>query len=459
MDKVKKVKQVVKKVNVVQMPIVHPDAAGIDVAATMHAVAVPPGRGSEAVKVFGAFTEDLYAIVKWLQECEVKTVAMESTGVYWKQLYLVLAEHGFEVSLVNAKHVKNVTGRKTDMDDAQWIQKLHSCGLLKSSFLPDDATESLRSLVRHRKKLIDDGSRYVLRMEKALELMNVKIQGVISDLMGKTGTAIVEAIIAGEREAANFLKYVDGRIKASHEDILKSLKGNWRSEHLFLLEENYLLYKFIQESILRCEKEIELHLQKMVAVKTDGVIDAIPQEHEGILKKTKVKKGKNQPVYDVRAYLLKIHGVDVIDIFGIRESSALEILAETGTDLSKWEHEDKFVSWLNLCPNNKITGGKLISSTVLKKKAGVATMAFRAAANSVQRSENWLGDYFRRKKAKGGNKYAVVATARKIAIIYYKMVRNKQGFKPVDTDTNRKHYIEAKVASLEKQLAKLKAVA
>lgn len=289
--------------------------------------------------------------------------------------------------------------------------------------------------------------------------MNIKIHGVISDLMGKTGTAIVEAIIAGEREAANFLKYVDGRIKASHEDILKSLKGNWRSEHLFLMEENYLLYKFIQESIIRCEKEIELHLQKMVAIKTDGVIEAVPQEQEGILKKTKVKKGKNQPVYDVRAYLLKIHGVDVVDIFGIRESSALEILAETGTDLSKWEHEDKFVSWLNLCPNNKITGGKLISSTVLKKKAGVATMAFRAAANSVQKSEHWLGDYFRRKKAKGGNKYAVVATARKIAIIYYKMVKNKQGFKPVDTDTNRKQYIEAKVASLEKQLAKLKAAA
>jgi transposase len=459
MDKATKGKQTVKKVNAVHMPIVHPDAAGIDVAATMHAVAVPPGRCSETVKVFGAFTEDLYAIVKWLQECEVKTVAMESTGVYWKQLYLVLVEHGFEVSLVNAKHVKNVTGRKTDMDDAQWIQKLHSCGLLKSSFLPDDATESLRSLVRHRKKLIDDGSRYVLRMEKALELMNIKIHGVISDLMGKTGTAIVEAIIAGEREAANFLQYVDSRIKANPEDILKSLKGNWRSEQLFLFEENYLLYKFMQESIIRCEKEIELHLQKMVAMKTDGVIEAIPQEQEGVLKKTKVKKSKNQPTYDVRAYLLKIHGVDVVDIFGIRESSALEILAETGTDLSKWDHEDKFVSWLNLCPNNKITGGKLISSTVLKKKAGIATMAFRAAANSVQKSEHWLGDYFRRKKAKGGNKYAVVATARKIAIIYYKMVSNKQGFKPVDTDTNRKQYIEAKVASLEKQLAKLKAAA
>jgi len=446
-------KQKSKKVNVVAMPVVNADAAGIDVAATMHAVAVSPDRDGETVKQFGAFTEDLLAIAVWLKQCEVTKVAMESTGVYWKQLYLVLIEHGFEVSLVNAKHVKNVTGRKTDMDDAQWIQKLHSCGLLTSSFLPDDTTESLRSLIRHRKRLIDDASRYVLRMEKALELMNVKIHSVISDLMGKTGTAIVQAIIAGEREPENFIQHIDYRIKADHEEIKKSLKGNWRAEHLFLLEENYKLYEFVQERIISCEKEIEVHLQKMVALNHEGIIE------EGVFKKKNIKKGKNQPRYNVREYLLKIYGVDVIDIFGINESSALEILAETGTDLSKWENEKKFVSWLNLCPNNKITGGKLISSSVLKKKAGLATMAFRAAANSVQKSDNWLGDYFRRKKAKGGNKYAVVATARKIAIIYYKMVRYKQGFKPIDTNEYRENYKASKIAWLEKQLAKLKQVA
>jgi len=446
-----------KKIDVVKMPVVNPDAAGIDVAATMHAVAVPPDRDSVNVKEFGAFTEDLQTIAEWLKKCEVTKVAMESTGVYWKQLYLVLIEHGFEVSLVNAKHVKNVTGRKTDMDDAQWIQKLHSCGLLTSSFLPDDATESLRSLVRHRKRLIDDSSKYVLRMEKALELMNIKIHSVISDLMGKTGTAIVEAIIAGEREPENFMQHIDYRIKADHEEIKKSLQGNWRTEHLFLLEENYKLYGFLQERIVSCEKEIEVHLQKMVAMNNDGIIEELSQE--GVLKKKNERKSKNQPRYDVRKYLLKIHGVDVVDIFGIRESSALEILAETGTDLSRWENEKMFVSWLNLCPNNKITGGKLISSTVLKKKAGIATMAFRAAANSVQKSDHWLGDYFRRKKAKGGNKYAVIATARKIAIIYYKMVRYKQGFKPIDADEYREKYKAAKVAWLEKQLAKLKAAA
>ncbi|MEO6230956.1 MAG: IS110 family transposase [Ferruginibacter sp.] len=457
MEKQTQLKKKIKHVNVASFAIVNSDAAGIDVASKMHVVAVPPGRDSINVKEFGAFTEDLQSIAEWLKKCKVDKVAMESTGLYWKQLYLVLIEHGFEVSLVNAKHVKNVTGRKTDMDDAQWIQKLHSCGLLRSSFLPDDLTESLRSLVRHRKSLIEDSSRYVLRMEKALDLMNIKIHGVISDLMGKSGTAILEAIIAGEREPENFMQHLDYRIKANREEIKKSLKGNWRNEHLFLLNENYKLYGFVQQRILSCEKEIELHMQRMGAVNNEGTIESIPQE--GVLKKKNEKKSKNQPDFDVRGYLLKLHGVDVIDIFGIRENSAMEILAETGTDLSKWENEKKFVSWLNLCPNNKISGGKLISSMVLKKKTGLASKAFRAAANSVQKSDNWLGDFFRRKKARGGNKYAIIATARKIAIIYYKMVRYKQGFKPLDTEEYREDFKAAKIARLEKQIAKLKGAA
>lgn len=448
----KETKNQSKKKPVVTMPVVNADAAGIDVSASMHAVAVPIGRDAENVKQFGAFTEDLLAIADWLKQCKISTVAMESTGVYWKQLYLVLLEYGFEVSLVNAKHVKNVTGRKTDMDDAQWIQKLHSCGLLKSSFLPDAPTESLRSLVRHRKRLLQDSAKYVLRMQKALELMNIKIHGVINDLMGKTGTAIVKAILKGEREPKNFLRYVDPRIKADHETIKKSLTGNWHNEHLFLLAENYELYSFIQKRIICCENKIEESLQKQLAVHNEGIIEAVTNNNP---KKANKKKTKNQPLFKVKDYLSKIHGVDVTEIYGINEGTALEILAETG-NLSAWETEDKYVSWLNLCPNNKITGGKLISSMVMKRKAGNATQAFRAAANSVQRSNNWLGDYFRRMKAKGGNKYAIIAVARKIAIIYYKMVTQKQKFKPVDIENYREQYKTAKIAYLEKQLAKLK---
>ena len=457
MEKVKK-KLNANKASVMSMPIINPDAAGIDVSATMHMVAVRPDIGKCPVRKFEAFTEDLYAIADWLKQCKVTTVAMESTGVYWKQLYLVLVEREFEVALVNAKHVKNVTGRKTDVSDAQWIQKLHSCGLLRSSFLPDDTTESLRSLVRHRKRLQEDSSKYVLRMQKAMELMNIKLPDVINDIMGKTGKAIVEAILGGERKAENFLQYLDPRIKTDHETIRKALVGNWRAEHLFLMEENYKMYGFIQQRITRCDQEIELYLQKQEAKVNDGLIEEKHLELEEAVNKRK-KKTKNHPNFNVREYLTKIHGVDVMDIYGISANSALEILSETGTDLSKWEDENKFVSWLNLCPNNKIIGGKLISSTLLKKKAGQASKSFRAAANGLQRSDNWLGDYFRRKKAKAGNKYAIVATAHKLAIIYYKMVRNKVKFQPLDKDEYRKKYNGEKIARLEKQLAKLKTAA
>lgn len=454
MNKETKKKQ--KKPDVLSMPIVHPNAAGIDISATMHAVAVPPDRDEVSVREFGAFTEDLHALAGWLKKCGITTVAMESTGVYWKPLYTLLLEYGFEVFLVNARHVKNVTGRKNDQDDARWIQKLHSCGLLRSSFLPDDMSESLRVLVRHRKSLIEDSSKYVLRMQKALELMNIKIHSVLNDIMGKTGKAIIEAIVAGERNPENFMQYVDGRVKADADTIRKSLTGNWREEQLFMVSENYELYKYVQQRISCCESKIEDYLQKQAAVNNDGIVEELGGETRSGLKK---RKTKNQPLFNVQGYLTKIHGTDVTQIFGIGEGAALEILAETGRDLSKWENEKHFVSWLNLCPNNKISGGKLISSMVMKKKAGIATQAFRAAANSVQRSDNWLGDCFRRMKAKGGNKYAIVAVARKIAVIYYKMVRYKQEFKPLDADEYRKKYKDAKIAYLEKQLLKLKAAA
>ena len=448
MDKETKIKS--KSASVLSLPIVNPDAAGIDVSATMHAVAVPVGRDSEHVKEFGAFTEDLHSIAQWLLQCRITTVAMESTGVYWKQLFAILIQYGFKVSLVNARHVKNVTGRKTDMDDAQWIQKLHSCGLLNSCFLPDDATETLRSLVRHRKSLLEDSSKYVHRMQKSLELMNVKIHSVISDIMGKTGKAIIESILSGQREPASFLQHIDPRIKADKDTILKSLNGNWRDEQLFLLEQNYELHKLIENRITICETKIEAVLQMHAAIANDGIVEPAAV----IVSK---KKKKNDPAFSVQSYLLKIHKVDVTAIFGISSGTALEILAETGTDLSKWESEKHFVSWLNLCPNNKITGGKLISSMVMKRKAGAATQAFRAAANTLQRSDHWLGDYFRRMKAKGGNKYAIIATARKLAIIYYKMVRYKQCFTPINNDEYREKYKSAKIAYLEKQLTKLKA--
>ena len=245
----KKVKKTEKQKDIVEMTLVNPHAAGIDIGDTEDVVAVPEGRDKERVKKFGTMTCDLEAIVLWLKACLIETVAMESTGVYWKPLFAMLVRNGFEVYLVNSKHVKNVTGRKTDEDDAMWIQKLHSCGLLRSSYLPGDEQEALRTLVRFRKSLTQDMSRFINRMQKSFELMNIKFHTVIDDITGKTGTAVIEAIIAGERNAANFLPFIDRRVKASPETIQKSLQGNWRDEHLFTLEQNYELYKTYKQHI------------------------------------------------------------------------------------------------------------------------------------------------------------------------------------------------------------------
>ena len=442
-----------KAKSLIEMPIVNPYSSGIDISDKEHMVAVPEGVATDRVRRFGAMTCDLEEIVKWLQECEIQTVAIESTGVYWKPLFSALTRHGFEVYLVNANYVKNVTGRKTDETDAMWIQKLHSCGLLRSSYLPDDEQEALRTLVRYRRTLVQDSSRFVNRMQKSLELMNIKFHTVIADIIGKSGRRVIEAILQGEREGKNFLPFIDKRVKADSQTIVKSLEGNWRTEHLFTLRESYEMYQIYKDRIAVCDQEIEKQLQQYEAKRNDGVIETDQKPKKKPIQK---KKDKNHPHFNVRGYLERIHGVDVLNIYGLSETCGLELLAETGTDLSKWENDNHFVSWLNLCPNNKISGGKLISSTLLKKKSNPASQAFRQAANAVQKSNHWLADYFRRMKAKGGHKYAIVATANKIARIYYKMVRYKQEFNPVDLEHYQQKYKQAKIAYLERKLSQLK---
>ena len=348
------------------------------------------------------------------------------------------------------------SGRKNDEDDAMWIQKLHSCGLLKSSYLPDDEQSALRTLVRYRKTLTEDYSRCILRMQKSLELMNIKVYTVIDDITGRTGTRIIEAILAGERNPKNFLPFVDSRIKASKDTIVKSLEGNWRAEHLFTLRSCYKLFQFHKQSIAECDVQIEQHLQRFDARQNEGIFEPIKKMENEQKTPGLKKKNKNSPLIDIRKYLQNIHGVDVMEIYGISDISGLQILGETGTDLSKWENEKHFTSWLNLCPNNKITGGKIVSSKLMKKKPNLASQAFRNAANSVQRSNHWIGDYFRRMKSKGGNKYAIVATANKIATIYYKIVQNKEAFKPVDLKQYQDRYKKAKIAYLERKLEQLK---
>jgi transposase len=461
----KKTSKKTEKQNIVPMQMVHTHAAGIDISDTEHVVAVPENICKDRVRKFGAMTCDLRSIVLWLKECLIQTVAMESTGVYWKPLFSLLVREGFEVYLVNSKTVKNVSGRKTDEDDAMWIQKLHSCGLLKSSYLPDDQQEALRTLVRFRRTLVQDSSRFVNRMQKAMELMNIKFHTVISDIVGQTGKAVVEAIIGGERNAENFLPLIGKGIKASHETIIKSLEGNWLEEHLFTLKQSYEMYKIFQERIGQFDKQIEKQLEQYEAKCNEGVIEIKKSDTDKNkadntsakqAKKEIKKKEKNHPNFDVRRFLERIHGVDVLAVYGLSETSGLEILAETGTDLSRWETEAHFKAWLNLCPNNKESGGKIISSRMMKKKPNAASQAFRYAANGVQRSDHWLGDYFRRMKAKGGNKYAVIATAGKIATIYYKMVRYKEEFTPLDLAKYQEKRKLAKISYLERTLNRIK---
>ena len=418
--------------------LVNLNAAGIDISSKEHVVAVPEDRSERSVRTFQGFTRDLHQLAKWLQSCKVETIAMESTGVYWFDLYTILLDYGFEVYLVNAYHVKNVPGRKSDVSDARWLQELHTFGLLRGSFQPDNLTRTLRNYVRQRKHTIRQMTRETQRMQKALEQMNIKLNNVIRDLNGKTGTAIISKILEGERNPKVLAQYRDWRIKASEETLIKSLEGNWREEQIFNLRMAYKHYLFLQTQLNQCDIESEKVIERMT--------------RNSLSKKEvdKIQKSKNNPNFNVSQYLYKALGVEVTKIYGIKEITALTIFSETGANLKeKFPTEKQFLSWLNVVPNNKITGGKVISSKV-KRKKNKAGQAFRDAASSLWSAQNPIGDYLRRKKAKSGGKQAVVATARKLAAIYYKMVTQKVEFNPKFITKNKEEYLKNRLIQLEK---------
>lgn len=441
-----------KKVKINEFTILHPNAAGIDVSSKDHVVAVPPERDKEPTRTFGCFSCDLKAVATWLLSCKVDTVAMESTGVYWKQLFVVLEEHGIEVYLVNSKYVKNVTGKKTDESDAQWIQRLHACGLLSKSFQPKEEVRTLRSLVRQRKTHCDNKSRYVNRMVKSLEEMNIKLNLVLSDITSVSGQKIVAAISQGERSAEKLACLVHYQVKAPREDILKALEGCWREECVFELQQAHEFYNFIQGKILECDKKIELQLEMLAAKANKGDVTGLREEAK--------KKGsrKNEFSFNVSTYLRTMIGTDASEIYGISDDTALILYAETGGDLLSFKSADHLVSWAGLAPNNRISGGKILSSHLPKKKHPIKRALLRAA-NSVYRSDNALGDYYRKMKARLGPKGAKCAVARKILVIYYHMVTRKQ---PFDIDLLKQHQHDNKlkrVQYLKKQLADLEMAA
>jgi transposase len=433
------------------LPVYYQNAAGIDIGDTKHDVAISDGKGGHIAREFTSFTEDLENLVKWLVSEGITTVAIESTGVYWINLYLMLEEAGIEPYLVNARHVKNVTGRKKDDTDAIWIQKLHSCGLLHKSFQPEEEIRVLRTYVRQRKNLITLGSDNVRRMQKALELMNIKLHTVISDILGKTGLQMVEAILHGERDPNVLIKLKDTRIKATDEEIRKSLKGIWREEYLFMLQQAYDGYMFYQSQIKSCDDKIKDILLVQAANVLEGDITNLDL-------KIKKKYRKNQVNYDAQSLLQVIAGVDLCQVDGISEISAIEIISEIGTDMSKWENSKHFSAWLNVAPNTKITGGKIISSKMQKKK-NYAGQTFRMAACNLSRSKAPIGEYARKMRSRLGKKGGVVATAHKLARIIYTMLLSKQAYDKQKANSDQENIRQKRIQYLEKQLEKLKKVA
>ena len=401
--------------------MLHPDAAGIDIGATEIYVAVPADRDAEPVRCFASFTQDLYALADWLQQCRITTVAMESTGVYWIPLFQILEGRGLDVCLVNAHYVQNVPGRRTDVCDCQWLQYLHSVGLLRASFRPEAAVCALRSLLRHRDGLIEMASAHVLHMQKALDQMNVQLHHVISDLTGLTGLAIVDAILAGERDPHKLAQLRDRRIKASADTIAKSLVGDYRPEHLFTLRQSLQVYRYYQQLVAACDREIEQHLKAF-----DSRID--PVEHPLPPRQGSHKKPRgNEPQFDLRGHLYRIVGVDLTQVPGIDSLTVHTLLAEVGSDLTKFRSGAAFASWLGLCPDNDICGGRVLSVRTRKVK-NRAALALRRAANGLHRSQSALGEFYRRMRAKLGAPKAITATAHKLARILFHLLTTRQPY-------------------------------
>ncbi len=397
---------------------IHLDAAGIDVGSQSHWVAVPQDRNEQPVREFRSFTHDLHAMADWLTSCAITTVAMESTGVYWVPLYEILEERGFEVILVNALHVKNVPGRKTDVLDCQWIQQLHTFGLLRGSFRPSAEIASMRTLVRHRDQLVTGTASYIQRMQKALTLMNLQLHNVISDITGATGLAILREIVAGQTDPEKLARHRDYRCKASEAEIAASLTGHYREEHVFVLRQELALYDFYREQISLCDARIEAGMRDLEAhFEVQKCTDMKPPRRQA-------RKKKSDPDFDLHSPLLRLcGGVDLTEIPGMAPYNSLKLISEIGLDMSRWPTAKHFVSWLTLSANNKISGGKLLSSKT-QPSANRAAKIFRVAAMSIGRSGHALGAFYRRLAARIGKAKAITATARKIAILVYRSLRD-----------------------------------
>jgi transposase len=419
-----------------RLEVTNPNAAGVDIGSASHYVSVPAERDDEPVREFKSFTVDIHKMADWLKACGVDTVAMESTGVYWIPVYEILERRGFKVLLVNARHVKNVAGRKSDVLDCQWLQQLHSYGLLRGAFRPADQVCVLRSLSRQRAMLLRLQARHIQHMQKALVQMNIQLANVISDVVGETGQKILRAIVAGERNEHVLAGMRNVRIKASEEDIVQSLRGNWRDEHVFALKQALELFDFYAKQVADCDALME---QQMIEL----------HQHDRLPGKARKTSHRNKPKFDLRTRLYQMCGVDLTRIDGIDVCTAMTVLSEVGVDMSKFPTAKHFAAWLGLCPGTKISGGKVLGSKT-QKCANKTAQALRQAASCLKNSQSALGAYYRRMCAKMDKPKAITAAAHKLARLIYSMITKGEEY----VDQGQAYYEERYRQRVEYHLRK-----
>ena len=422
-----------------------PDAAGIDCSAGEHMVAVPPDRDAQPVRGFGPFTADLVQLVTWLIACRVTTVAMEATGVYWIPLFELLEERGLTVRLVNARHVKNVPGRKSDVLDAEWLRDLLMVGLLRGSFRPPDAIVALRGYVRHRDTLIQQASHCIQRMQKALVQMNVLLPQVVSDITGVTGLRILRDIVAGQRDPQRLATHRHASCHATEADIVAALTGHYRPEHLLALQQNLQLFDLLHEQMAACDDAIEQHLAQITVTPTSSPLPPARRTH---------KPHAHEPGFDVRRALHRLTGIDLAHVDGFGPYSSLRLVAEIGTDITRWPTSQHFTSWLTLAPQNKVSGGRLLSSRTAPS-ANRAAGIFRLAAMAIGRTSTALGAFYRRLAARAGKAVAITATARKLAVLVYRILKGDLTYHDPGADAYEAQQRAHSIRRLQRHAAKL----
>lgn len=429
----------------IELKSVNLNAAGIDIGSKRHFVAVPEGRDTMSVRQFGVFTADLEEMAEWLYQCGVTTVAMESTGYYWIPVFELLERKGFEVKLVDARQTKNVSGRKSDMLDCQWQRELHTVGLLKGAFRPPDEVCVMRGYMRQREMLVQASTMHIQHMQKALTHMNLRLGNVVSDITGVTGMKIIKAIIAGERNPEVLASHRSEQCKQSQQMIAKSLRGNYRTEHLFALKQAFELYEIYQEKLSECERE----LMKVVQQQPHQTEEEPPPADTKLRTRDKVRGD-----VDVRSELYKQTGVDLYRVPGLGPETLLTLRGEVGIDMTPWKTEKMFSSWLGVCPGTKESGGKVLSRRS-KRSRNRAAAAFRIAAASLRNSPTALGAFYRRIRARSGEAKAVTATAHKLAKIYYRLLKYGEAYVEVGEKAYEERYQQQRVKALKKQAALL----